>query len=376
MLARKTRLADSRWPDDGDELGALAELVETRQIVASPDEAIQRHGQIREHETFYTAPGMARLGWGLFMITLAASARGDDVVHFRVVYRSPADCPDARTFAAGITGRTERARIAKGEDSVLVEVSIQTATGNEGRVRITGKDREPIERSVRGASCNEIVDALALITALAFDPEASSESRPPSEPEPAPVEKPIAPAPPSSREEDGLEWSVEGALGVVPIDTSLPSPNLGYSAAVGASSTGALLAPELFLFGRRVSGDVVKGEGRAEFGISSFGIVACPLRFPATGAFSFRPCAGFELGALSAEGVGLLVEKKQTRFWLAPIVSARGEWRFASPLFAVASMGARFPLNRQHYSFESGEKVHDIPRISFDLGLEVGVVFF
>jgi hypothetical protein len=318
---------------------------------------------------------MARLGWALFVITLAAGARGDDVVPFRVVYRSPADCPDARTFAAGITGRTDRARIAKSEDSVLVEVSIETATGNEGRVRITGKDREPLERSVRGAGCSEIVDALALITALAFDPEASSESRPPPEPEPEPVDEPVKPPPPPPAT-DALAWSLEGALGVVAFDTSLPSPDLGFSGSVGVSSEGAVLSPKLFLFARQVSGDVVKGEGRAEFGILSFGVVGCPIRVPASGAFSFRPCAGFELGALSAEGVGLLVEKKQTRFWSAPIVSARGEWRFANPLFLDASMGARFPLNRQHYSFESGEKVHDIPRVSFDLGLEVGVVLF
>jgi hypothetical protein len=120
----------------------------------------------------------------------------------------------------------------------------------------------------------------------------------------------------------------------------------------------------------------VKGEGRAAFGILTFGVVGCPLRIPASSAASFRPCAGFEVGASSAEGLGLLVEKKQTRFWSAPILSARGEWRFSGPVFAVVSTSARFPLNRQHYSFESGEKVHDIPRISFDLGLEVGVVFF
>jgi hypothetical protein len=320
---------------------------------------------------------MARLGWALFVITLAASARGDDVVHFRVVYHSPADCPDARTFAAGITGRTERARIAKGADSVLVEVSIETATGNEGRVRITGKEREPIERSVRGADCGEIVDALALITALAFDPDASSERRALPEPEPAPVSEPVTPPPPPPPPvSDALEWSLEGALGVVAFDTSLPSPDLGFFGSVGVSSEGAVLSPKFFLFARRVTGDVVKSEGRAELGILSFGVVGCPIRVPASGAFSFRPCAGFEVGAISAEGVGLLVEKKQTRFWSAPILSARGEWRFANRFFAAAAVGARFPLIRQHYSFESGEKVHDIPRVSFDFGLELGVDLF
>lgn len=315
---------------------------------------------------------MARHGWALFVITLAVSARGDDVVRFRVEFNAPAECPDARAFTAGITGRTERARIAKGEDAARVEVTIESALGNEGRVRITGPGRDPIERSVRGAGCSEIVDALALITALAFDPEASSESRPAPPPEPEPVPKP--PPPVATVSGEGLHWAFAGALGVVGVDTALPGSDLGIEANVGADSEGALLAPKVFLFARRVSGDVAKSEGRAEFSVTSFGLVGCPLRIPALGAFSFRPCAGFELGAISAEGLGLLVEKRETKFWSAPILGARGGWRFASRFFAAAATEVRFPLQRQHYSFESGEKVHDIPRISLDLSLEVGVL--
>lgn len=315
---------------------------------------------------------MARLGWAVFVITLATNARGEDVVRFRVDYHAPAECPDARAFTAGITGRTERARIARGEDAARVEVTIESASGNEGRVRITGPGREPIERSVRGAGCNEIVDALALITALAFDPEASSESRPEPAPAPAPVQKPIAPAAPVV--DESLHWAFAGALGIVALDSSLPGSGFGFQANAGADSEGALFAPKLFAFGRRVSGDTTKGGGRAEFSITSFGLVGCPLRVPDAGVFSFRPCVGFELGALSAEGVGLLVEKRETELWSAPIVSVRGEWRFATGFFAAGSAAARFPLQREHYSFESGEKVHDIPRISFDLGLEVGVL--
>lgn len=310
----------------------------------------------------------------LFVTALATSVHADDLVRFLVEYHAPAECPDARVFTAGITGRTERARIGKGDDAARVEVTIETARGNEGRVRITGKDREPIERSVRGASCSEIVDALALITALAFDPDATSESHAaPEVPPAAPVEKPV-PEPPLARPSPGLVWSFEGAPGVVVFDGSLPSPNLGLFANVGASSEGALFAPQAFLFARRVSGDVRRSEGSAEFSILSFGIVGCPVRIPANGALSFRPCAGFEIGALSAEGVGLLVEKRQTRFWSAPILSLRGHWRFWDGFFLAAESGVRFPLQRQHYSFESGEKVHDIPRISLDFGLELGVM--
>lgn len=310
----------------------------------------------------------------LLVTAVAMDARADDVVRFLVEYHAPVECPDARVFTAGITGRTERARIAKGDDAARVEVTIETARGNEGRVRITGKGREPVERSVRGASCGEIADALALITALAFDPDASSESHPPPElPPAAPVEKRIPEVPPA-RPSPALAWAFEGALGAVVYEGSLPTPDLGVFAKVGAGSEGALFAPKAFLFARRVSGEVRRSEGSAEFSIFAVGVAGCPVRTPANGALSLRPCAGFELGALSAQGVGLLVEKRQTRLWSAPFVSLRGQWLFWGQFFAAAESGVRFPLQRQHYSFDSGEKVHDIPGFSADLGLEAGVM--
>ena len=316
---------------------------------------------------------MLRFGLAVVATTFALDARADDVVRFRVEYHAPRGLPDARSFMAGITGRTDRARIAQGPDAALVEVDVKTATGTEGRVRISGPGREKIERSVRGAGCTEIVDALALITALAFDPEASSESRPPK-PAPEPAVEPQRPPPLPSPKPEALTWWFDASAGLVVLDTSLPSSNVGFVANVGASAEGDTLAPKLYLFGRRVSGDVQKSGGSADFSILSFGLGACPIRVPSEGAFSFRPCAGFELGALSAEGVGLLVEKRQTKLWAAPLVSGRGEVRVLPEVFVAGFLRRALSASSAALFFESGEKVHDIPRISTDLALEVGVV--
>ncbi len=59
------------------------------------------------------------------------SPRAEEIVRFRVEYSAPAGCPRARDFTAGVTGRTERARIAKGSDTVLVDVRVQSAEDME-----------------------------------------------------------------------------------------------------------------------------------------------------------------------------------------------------------------------------------------------------
>lgn len=304
-------------------------------------------------------------------IALSGSAFGaDGVVRFRVEYRAPPECPDARAFVAGVTGRTKQAIVAPGPDARAVEVVIESAPALEGRVRIAGPRGEIGERSVRGAVCREVVDALALITALSFDPEASSEVTDEPVPAPAPEAPPSVAAGPRA---PSLAWSLYAGLTLVPFESALPGSDLGFGAAVGASSEGAIVAPLTLLTVRRTTGDVARVGGRAELGVTSAGLVGCPVRIPAQGALALRPCAGFELGRLDAEGVNLTQGRRHSSVWLLPTVGARGQWQFSAPFVASAELGAGFPLKRQHYTFDSGERVHDIPRVSLGVALELGV---
>ncbi len=226
-----------------------------------------------------------------------------------------------------------------------------------------------MERTVVAKSCEEVVDALALITALAFDPEASSKPRAPEVEAPKPSE-PVADRPVAS---PALVWSFDMGLGLVPFDSVLPGNALGFAAQVGVSSEGTSFAPELLAVGERRSGEASGAGGRAQFSLTTFALLGCPVRAPATGPLAIRPCAGFEIGSLHAEGVGVIVEKRPSRLWTAPIVGGRGEWAFAAPFVAHLSLFASFPLTRQHYFFDSGERVHDIPRVSASFEVGVGV---
>lgn len=318
----------------------------------------------------HVSPG-SMSAWRLACVAIALSCSAfgaDGVVRFRVEYRAPPECPDARAFVAGVTGRTKHAMIAPGPDARAVEVVIESAPALEGRVRIAGPRGELAERSVRGAACREVVDALALITALSFDPEASSEVTRDPVPEPA-APPPVAAGPRAP----SLVWSLYAGLTLVPFESALPGSDLGFGAAVGASSEGAILAPLTLLMVRRTTGDVARVGGRAELGVTSAGLVGCPVRIPAQGSLALRPCAGFELGRLDAEGVNLTQGRRHSSVWLLPTVGARGQWQFSAPFVASAELGAGFPLKRQHYTFDSGERVHDIPRVSLGAALELGV---
>jgi hypothetical protein len=308
------------------------------------------------------------------VVLSSSAALAEEEVRFRVDYDAPSGCPAARDFTAGVTGRTERARIARSADTVVVEVRVASGALIEGRIHIRGVDREAIERTVRAASCAEVVDALALITALAFDPDASAEARPrEAEPDLPPPNPPPGPTPPSPRpsSQAELEWAFGLGIGLIPFDSALPGNDVGLAAFVAASSEGKTLAPEVLVIATRRTGSA----SQAKFSLTTLTLAGCPLRFPATGALAARPCAGFELGALSAEGVGLAIERRPTRLWLAPMLLGRGEWRFAAPFAAHVGVGLSVPLTRQHYFFDSGERVHDIPAVSAGMELGLGVGF-
>src|SRR5262245_12764730 len=102
-------------------------------------------------------------------------AAADAVVEFRVEYSAERGCPDARAFSAGITGRSDRVRIGSGGETTTFHVDLAHRDQRfVGQIRIAPPHAPERARAVDGESCAEVADALALIAALALDPEARS----------------------------------------------------------------------------------------------------------------------------------------------------------------------------------------------------------
>ena len=98
--------------------------------------------------------------------------------HIRIQFSAAPKCPDKTTFVRAIRQRTGRFQLAVGAEQTRVfAVTITLADSLvSGRLEIQGPDTEVSLRNVSGKTCDEVMAALALMTALAIDPSAASPS--------------------------------------------------------------------------------------------------------------------------------------------------------------------------------------------------------
>ncbi|HTN85134.1 MAG TPA: hypothetical protein VL242_15655, partial [Sorangium sp.] len=121
---------------------------------------------------------------------LAGSDARAEVQPLRITYEAHEGCPSATVFLRELTVRTSRARAAAPDEAALeVHVRITRSAGaSRGRITLGAGEGARV-REVGGATCAEVVAALALITALRVDPTASLDPQP-SAAEPGSAEDP------------------------------------------------------------------------------------------------------------------------------------------------------------------------------------------
>jgi hypothetical protein len=94
----------------------------------------------------------------------------------RLTYRAAGDCPAEARFVDAVQRRTARWQIVAEEHARAFDVDVSAGgSRSRGVLRITAPDGTVTRRAVAGASCAEVVSALALMTALAIDPSGSAE---------------------------------------------------------------------------------------------------------------------------------------------------------------------------------------------------------
>jgi hypothetical protein len=332
-----------------------------------------------------------------------------------VEYAAPGNCPTRDDFEARVRARTALARFSDDEGAEVVRVVV-TPTGvtYAGHLSITGQSGRTSERDVEDTLCPDVVDALALVTALSVDPNATLSPTAPASS--APTASPIASATPIPT--STLNASPSPTAPVVPLITapmpapprpparepeatpfwaSKPGTNLG---AIFITSAG--LAPDA-LVGGGVFGEL---ESRAEgwFAPStrlnllaqvngafrtreaSFVLLAgrfdvCPVRLGSR-RLSLRPCLVADFGAVLAEAIrpsdvkGIL----GTEGWFDVGVLLRARWApDRARYFVEAEGGVYVPANRAPFDYrygESGLAVIDTPWVAGPLGAVAGGVSF
>jgi hypothetical protein len=241
------------------------------------------------------------------------------------------------------------------------------------------------ERRLDGESCRAVAEAVAMVLALAIDPNASpnaaafaafdepdSPAPAPESPAPAPrAPAPRAPAPASttssrpsdrptspteaSRERDDDALGVLAALFAVGELGMLPQPTLGAAlgVGVGAGAWSAEVGP-MFLIPRpgSLENDTSRGGEIGYMGGYAAGCLA-PFR-----SRRFDVCGAFEFGRIAGTGFGVTDPLPGEALWLAPALFGAMRVPVAGSFRGEGRLGLVAPLHRPTFELDDLGDVH------------------
>jgi hypothetical protein len=333
------------------------------------------------------------------LLGLATSrSAGAQVEPIRLTYHASGGCPDETRFRDELRRHGPQSRGAgSAEAARAFDVDVSTARDeSRGDLRITGVDGSTSQREVTGKTCDEVVAALALMTALAIDPQAGADEgtghseRAPDGP-PARSEPVVAPAvpdvvgPPSRRDPSSLppqppRWGI-GLQGqtVAVLGSQWESGGgafvdlaIGGSDPFGASFRASVsVAAANPSFGQGIGAQIVW---------LSAGVQACASSRPFGVALALQLCAGVDAGILDTRGAGLANDASDARPWVAPGALGRIQWSLPGGVWVEAGGGLSVPLDRYvfYYQRAGGLGEADSARIASlapELALGVGYRF-
>jgi hypothetical protein len=324
------------------------------------------------------ASGMVLVA-GLGVPRIAASQPSEEPV--RVEYQGPPVCPSESAFFDAVLARTPRARRAPDSAPARTFVVDLKSSNDEstGRLLIRAVDGTSTEREVTGDTCDEVVSALALITALAVDP--SAVTRPmalakPAAPSEAPVRasagETAAPVAPS----DDRRWHLAMNIDASAATGAAPRALIGPSAVVQIILPKSLgLAPSIHLgFELASTGDVDQNGPTASFSSTLGRLELCP-NWWTWGSMNLEPCALLEAGALSGSGSNVVPSRSNTHAWIAAGAVGRAEWFFYRAIFLDLEGGLRVPFYRTSFFFEPNTPIYETSPVGGLVGVGLGARF-
>lgn len=305
-------------------------------------------------------------------------------------FEAPPECPDASWFVAEVRERTRASSELAGAVRVKIE---RTTSGYVGRVQRVQFQTDQGTREVFHESCEQVVRALALISALILDPEAARDEAAPqaardvsppasgSAPAPAGLRVRYVPSLPLQRKPRSAGMRMHHGLNVGLALRSFVGPGVhaGLRAGYRIVLEHGGLESELGLAFERVQSGTIDVEeiGSAALTYSAGRLELCE-GWGFVRGLRLAPCGFLDFGALSGRGQISGASNGITRaaLWLSPGLAARIEWRPLHPMSVQASAGLFYPLSRPEFHFTvegATSSAHSVQRTPENVGLSAGL---
>jgi hypothetical protein len=256
-----------------------------------------------------------------------------------------------------------------------VEIGIRHSDGHTtGSMRVTsgpGSDAEPsVPRIVAGASCQEVVATLSLMTALVFDPEAQTS---PVVHNPETLPSPVARAP-QPVDEARTRWEV--TLGALGLGSQAGAAGGGaFAETQPASRAGTGWAPSFRLVAALSTENLVLAIARGRADWHLVGVDACPWKLGFGRDWTLRPCAAAEGGTLSVSATDVDDPRPITRPWIACGARVRAAWTPLAEGIVGVDAGGVFPLVRDEFVVAPSTSLFRAPAVVGILSAWAGVRF-
>lgn len=299
-----------------------------------------------------------------------------------LMYRSPEGCPSGEIFMQKVRARLARSRTAAAGRTLSVQIVV-SGGAYLGKLSLIESDGRSTTKSLEGHNCEELVDALSLVAALAVESDDREPARavPPTAPSSAPTAAPppsglppTPPVPPETRPETQSPRAVDGLPANRATGSTVPSRTeleVGGAFAVGPAPAplyGGVLSlvweapgdgwfhPALQLGGAAAfAPDVSVSLGTARFAWLTVRAAAYLVRWRLGRDVVVQGGAIGDVGVLLARGLETLAPANSSRTWVSLGLSASLEIPLGSRFAVRPVMGIEAPLRRDRYGFGSAD---------------------
>jgi hypothetical protein len=360
-------------------------------------------------------PGRVSVAFVAFVASLsafcpAARAGEPSVEPILLAYDADGACPGKDAFIASTRRYTTKWTAADsgvGLRSFQIRLAPRRAE-HAGTLVITMPDGKASTREIVGPDCASVARGLAVVVALAIDPQAHVGAPGPEDEREASPTEPTTPTEPTAPTEQPLPSSASPpppAPAPVPAKAELserpraePHERLRFSFAVearveitSAVTTGALPVAGTALEMRAHLGDALPswlspslavgirqsfpkhisvGPGTSEFTWTAATIRFCPVRLAALAArFEAAPCAELDVGVLQADARGVPNARTTSNAWFDRGASVRASYQITPSWRVGAGFLVTAPVTRHRYALASGELISKAPAAGVTAGL-------